>query len=245
MRPQLILAVCSGLGGDENTAMPFACAVELIHTYSLIHDDLPDMDNDDLRRGKPTCHIQYGAAMAILAGDALLNLAYEIMGAACRKIPGHIGAMTAIARASGAYGMVAGQAEDILCENKRTDESTLLYIHDNKTAAIIKACLEAGSILGCADVKRQNDFSEIGGLLGRAYQIRDDLLDVTRSTQELGKPALSDIKNNKATYVSLFGTDRAKTDCNALAGQAVELINGLLLKNDALFQLAGTFYVDG
>jgi len=244
LRPQLILAACSGLGADEASAMPFACAVEMIHTYSLIHDDLPEMDNDDLRRGKPTCHIQFGHGMAVLAGDALLNLAYEVMGGDCLAHMDHIRAMTAIARAAGVYGMIAGQAVDMLSENKSIDESTLLYIHDHKTAAIIRACLEAGGILGGADIRLQADLSKIGGYLGRAFQIRDDLLDVTLTTQELGKPALSDVKNNKATYVSLFEKDRAKADCNDLTGQAVKLIEGLRLKDRALIQLAGGFYVE-
>ena len=244
LRPQLILAACSGLGGDESEAMPFACAVEMIHAYSLIHDDLPEMDNDDLRRGKPTCHIKFGQAMAVLAGDALLNLAYEVMCGACVRNPPHINALAAIARAAGARGMVAGQAEDILSENKNIDESTLLYIHDNKTAAVIKACFEAGGFLGGADSRRQAGLSTIGGYLGRAFQIRDDLLDVTLPTQALGKPALSDVRNNKATYVRLFGKDRAKADCNGLTGQALELIGGLNLKNDALYRLAASFYVD-
>jgi len=244
LRPRLILAACSGFGGDEDAAMPFACAVEMLHTYSLIHDDLPEMDNDDLRRGKPTCHIAFGHGMAVLAGDALLNLAYEVMCGACAAKTARIKAMAEISRAAGAYGMVAGQAEDMLSENKTVDESTLLYIHDNKTAAIIRACIVAGGILGGADIKQEGVLSEAGGYLGRAFQIKDDLLDVTMSTQELGKPAMSDIKNNKATYVSLYGKDRAKTDCNALTWRAMELIDGLKLKNDALFRLAGSFYME-
>jgi len=244
LRPQLILAACSGLGGNEGDAMPFACAVEMIHTYSLIHDDLPDMDNDELRRGKPTCHVVFGGGMAILAGDALLNLAYEVMSEACLHNPAHIKAMAAFARAAGVYGMVAGQVEDLSSENKTIDESTLLYIHDHKTAALIRACLEAGGVLGGAGRAPQNDLSKIGGLLGRAFQIRDDLMDVTLSTEDLGKPALSDIKNHKATYVSLFGKNRAKTDCNALTRQAAELIGGLRLKDDTLLRLAGSFYID-
>jgi len=241
LRPQLILAACSGLGADVNPAMPFACAVEMIHTYSLIHDDLPAMDNDDLRRGKATCHIIYGEAMAILAGDALLNLAYEVMAEACVKNPKHTGALTAIARASGAYGMVAGQAADILSENKPIDERALIYIHANKTAALIRACLEAGGVLGGAGLRQQADLSEIGENLGRAFQIRDDLLDITLSTEELGKPALSDFRNNKATYVSLFGPERAKKDCNALISRALLLIGKLQLHDTALFQLAESF----
>ena len=243
MRPQLVIAACSGLGGDVDPALPFACAAEMIHTYSLIHDDLPDMDNDDMRRGKPTCHIKYGSAIAILAGDALLNLAYEIMSEACCKNPEHIGAMAAIAHASGAHGMVAGQVEDILSENKTIDESALLYIHANKTAAIIKACLEAGGILGGADFDQQAALLRIGENLGCAFQIRDDLLDVTMSTHEIGKPALSDIRNNKSTYVSMFGSERAKTDCNALVKQAVEMINRFIPRDTALIQLAAGFYI--
>ena len=243
LRPQLILAACTGLGGNIDTAMPFACAVEMIHTYSLIHDDLPAMDNDDLRRGKATSHIKYGEAIAILAGDALLNLAYEVMGEACEKNPKQISALRAIARASGAYGMVAGQAADILWENKTIDESALIYIHAHKTAALIKACLEAGGILSEADLRQQSDLSEIGENLGLAFQIRDDLLDMTLSTEEMGKPALSDIKNNKATYVSLFGLERANKDCNALISRALLLIEGLRLSNTALFQLAESLCV--
>jgi geranylgeranyl diphosphate synthase type II len=240
LRPRLTLAACSGLGGDMETAMPFACAVELIHTYSLIHDDLPDMDDDDLRRGKPTCHIIYGSAMAILAGDALLNLAYEVMSDACAVHPGNIGAMSAIARAAGARGMVAGQAADMLSENKTVDESELIYIHANKTAALIRSCLEAGGVLGRADERRRAYLSEIGENLGRAFQIRDDLLDVTRSTEEMGKPAMSDIKNNKSTYVSVFGLERAKEDCRALTRRAVGLIEELQLKDSALLRLASS-----
>ena len=241
LRPQLILAACCGLGGDEGTAMPFACAIDMIHSYSLIHDDLPAMDNDDLRRGKAACHIKFGTAMAILAGDALLNLAYEIMAEACVKCPKHLDAMRVIARASGAYGMVAGQAGDILSENKTIDERTLIYIHANKTAAIIKACLEVGGILGGAGNNRQASLSEIGGYLGRAFQIRDDLLDITLSTEEMGKPALSDVRNNKTTYVSLFGPERAARDCNDFAGRAIELIKELQLEDTNLFRLAEGF----
>lgn len=244
LRPRLMLAACSGLGGDINTAMPFACAVEMIHAYSLIHDDLPDMDDDDLRRGKPTCHIVYGSAMAILAGDALLNLAYEVMGGACLEHPENIGAMTAIARAAGAYGMVAGQVADILSENKIIDESELIYIHANKTAALIRACLEAGGVLSGADTRRLAHLSEIGENLGRAFQIRDDLLDVTLPTEELGKPALSDVKNNKTTYVSVFGLERAKKDCRALTERAAGLIEEIRLKDSALLQIVGGFSVN-
>jgi len=243
LRPRLLLAACVGLGGGEGAAMPFACAVEMIHAYSLIHDDLPEMDNDDLRRGKPTCHIKFGHGMAVLAGDALLNLAYEAMAAACLREPAHADAMAMLARAAGACGMVAGQAEDMLSENKTVDEGTLLYIHDNKTAAIIKSCLEAGGVLGRANEEQRAALSEAGECLGRAFQIRDDLLDVTLSTQELGKPALSDIKNNKATYVSLFGKERAKADANALTQRAAGLISGIGLRDDALLRLAASIYM--
>ena len=182
--------------------------------------------------------------MAILAGDALLNLAYEVMAEACEKSAEHISAMTAIARASGAYGMVAGQAADILAENKSIDESTLLYIHANKTAAIIKACLEAGGILGGADHNQQASLSEIGECLGRAFQIRDDLLDITLSTEEMGKPAFSDIRNNKTTYVSLFGMERAVRDCNNLTGRAKELIEKMRLNDANLLRLTDNFCIN-
>ena len=243
LRPQLLLAACTGLGGDDNIAMPFACSIEMIHTYSLIHDDLPAMDNDDIRRGNPTCHIKYGEAMAILAGDALLNLAFEIMGDACKEHPEHIEAMTTISRASGAYGMIAGQAVDILSENKSIDECALCYIHANKTGALFKACLDVGGILGGANDFQRSSLSEIGDSLGRAFQIRDDLLDITLSTEEMGKPAMSDIKNNKFTYVSLYGREQALEDCNALTSKAKGLIQKLQLKNTDLLSLSECFCV--
>jgi len=243
LRPQLLLATCTGLGSDVNTAMPFACSIEMIHTYSLIHDDLPAMDNDEMRRGNPTCHIKYGEAMAILAGDALLNLAFETMSNACKEHPEHIEAMTTISRASGANGMIAGQTVDILSENKSIDECALCYIHANKTAALFKASLEVGGILGGASDSQRSCLSEIGDSLGRAFQIRDDLQDITLSTEEMGKPAMSDIKNNKVTYVSLYGREQALVDCNALTGKARELIQNLQLKNTDLLSLTEFFCV--
>jgi polyprenyl synthetase len=227
LRPVLLLSACEAVGGDINDALPFACALEMIHTYSLIHDDLPAMDNDDFRRGKPTCHKQFDEATAILAGDCLLNYAYEIMISNVFKNfeKKYAKAAKIIAQYSGTQGMLVGQVVDVESENKKIANKTLMYIHDNKTGGLIKAALMAGAIIGGADEDQISSFEKIGYNMGMAFQIKDDILDVTSTQEVLGKPILSDEKNNKVTYVTLYGLKTAEEDYLTLSTGAVKLIS--------------------
>lgn len=229
MRPVLLLSACEAVGGNINDALPFACALEMIHTYSLIHDDLPAMDNDDFRRGKPTCHKQFDEAMAILAGDGLLTYAFEVMlEAICDKKENNwVKAAKLIANYSGSEGMLVGQVVDVESEGKKIDDKILMYIHDNKTGGLIKAALMAGAVIGGADNDIVRNFEKIGYNMGIAFQIKDDILDVTSTTEVLGKPILSDVKNEKQTYVSLYGLDNAQQDYETLSKGAVKLINDI------------------
>jgi geranylgeranyl diphosphate synthase type II len=241
LRPQLLAGACVGLGGSFEDALPFACAMEMIHTYSLIHDDLPDMDDDDLRRGMPTSHVMFGVPVAILAGDGLLNLACETMLKACatmgERASQGLKAASAIAEAAGPSGMIAGQTVDVLSENKNIDEGTLLYIHSNKTSALISSCLTAGGILADCGESCALALKEAGDKLGLAFQIKDDILDVTETTETLGKPAKSDLKSNKATYISLYGLEKARADCACLNEEACGILGGLDWKNGFLMDL--------
>jgi len=226
VRAILLMEAYISLGGTGNAFVPFACAMEMIHTYSLIHDDLPAMDDDDFRRGKPTNHKVYGEAVAILAGDALLNLAYETMANACiaQATPEALKAMKIIADAAGSCGMVGGQAIDIVSENKAVGADTLLYIHENKTGALFAACLEAGAVLaGKTDAEAQ-EFGKNGRNIGLAFQIQDDCLNITSSTEIMGKTSFSDEKNNKTTYISVFGIEKARQDYSELLKEAYNSI---------------------
>lgn len=236
LRPVLLLSACEAVGGNIEDAMPFACALEMIHTYSLIHDDLPAMDNDDFRRGKPTCHKAFDEALAILAGDGLLTYAFEVMlEAVCNKIESkYAKAAKLIANYSGSQGMLVGQVVDVQSEGHKIDDKTLMFIHDNKTGGLIKAALMAGALIGGADSDTVGDFEKIGYNMGIAFQIKDDILDVTSTSEVLGKPILSDIKNNKQTYVSLYGLDNAQQDYETLSTGAVKMINNIGDKADFL-----------
>lgn len=226
LRPMLLITTCKMLGGAVEEAVPFAAALEMIHAYSLIHDDLPAMDDDDYRRGRLTNHKVYGEGMAILAGDALLNQAYETMIKACAKDPkpGKLKAMEMIADAAGTNGMIGGQVVDILSENKEIDEKTLLYIHEKKTSALIRVALQAGVAIAANDDDTIKRMGQIGYNVGVAFQIKDDILDVTSTDEVLGKPVGSDAKNGKVTYVSLNGLKKAKEDVEKLSQESVELI---------------------
>lgn len=208
LRPVLLLEACNICGGDEAEAMPFACAMEMIHTYSLIHDDLPAMDNDDLRRGRPTSHIKFGEATAILAGDALLNKAFETM--AQSGSANALKAIGIIAKSSGTEGMIGGQIVDMESEGKEIDLDTLRYLHSLKTGAIIRSACVAGAVLGGGDETAVRAMDEFAINLGIAFQIRDDILDVTGSEEELGKPIGSDKEQGKNTYVSLLGLEKSE-----------------------------------
>lgn len=225
LRPIIMLLVCKMCGGSESSALPFACALEMIHTYSLIHDDLPAMDNDDLRRGKPTNHIKFDEATAILAGDALLNLAFEITSAgtgAADKTA--LRAISILAKASGAEGMIGGQIIDIESENKKLTIDELKYLHSLKTGALIRAAGACGAVLADAGDAAINATDEFCKNLGIAFQIRDDILDVTGDTKVLGKKTGSDAANNKNTYVSLLSLDSAEKLCAEYTQKAKEAL---------------------
>lgn len=225
LRPIMVLAACEAVGGKKEEALPFACALEMIHTYSLIHDDLPAMDNDDYRRGRLTNHKVYGEDMAILAGDGLLHHAMETMAAACEENPSAktAGAMRAIAHGAGIFGMLVGQAVDVYFDGKPLDKETLEFIHLHKTAAMIRGALEAGAILGGADKETVAQFALAGEKIGVAFQILDDILDVTSTMEELGKPIHSDEKNQKTTYVTLYGIEKSREIAAGLSAEAMEI----------------------
>jgi geranylgeranyl diphosphate synthase type II len=225
LRPALLIAAS---GGDPD-AVPFACAVELIHTYSLIHDDLPAMDDDDLRRGKPANHKIFGEWAAILAGDGLLNLAYEVMIGFCagRLEPRFLAAADEIARAAGAGGMVGGQYADMESERVVADLSRVLYIDARKTGALITAAIAAGAIVSGAVGEALDRFRKLGRKLGLAFQIKDDLLNAAGDPAKLGKPVGTDGAAGKATYVSLAGEKQAAADYERLSRDIIEMIDFL------------------
>ena len=217
LRPVLLLAACEFTGGDIQDALPYALGLEFIHTYSLIHDDLPAMDNDDLRRGKPTNHKVYGDAMAILAGDGLLNSAYEIMSRDMllyldkpEELGKRINAVYSLAKAAGVRGMVAGQVADLESEGKEGDMDMLRFIHINKTTMMIQGSLIAGGYIGGGNPEMIEDLAAYGEYLGLGFQMADDILDVVGSSKELGKNTGADKDLNKMTYIELQGLEKAK-----------------------------------
>ncbi len=231
IRPVMLLAACEFAGGDIREAVPYACALEYIHTYSLIHDDLPAMDNDDLRRGLPTNHKIYGDAIAILAGDGLLTTAFEAISKDMmlyfdepEKLRKRINAMYEIAKGSGCKGMVAGQVSDIEAESNDCSSEMLEYIHANKTGALIKSAIMAGLYLGNPDSDMLTQLGRYAECLGLAYQIADDILDVVGTQEELGKNTGADQKQHKTTYPSINGLDAAKKRLDDLTEEAVEAI---------------------
>ena len=214
IRPVLLLASCDMAGGNLSAALPFACALEMIHTYSLIHDDLPAMDNDDLRRGQPTCHKAFGENIAILAGDGLLNAAAELMAGSSVKMGDLRGcrALEIIMRHAGVTGMIAGQSEDVTSEGQPPNEDTVRYIHERKTADLLEAAVEAGLALAGAQEKEINTGREYALHLGMAFQMTDDLLDVTGDEDKLGKSVGKDQEQNKMTWIALRGIDGTRED---------------------------------
>ena len=254
LRPLLLLASCEAISGDYNhTALDFACAVEMIHAYSLAHDDLPAMDNDDYRRGRPTCHKVYGEAEAILAGDGLLSFAVEVMARhICPAPSSHEGTLSSeyinqcllaakalkrVMQNAGINGMVGGQMSDIINEGKPIDAETLAAIHRRKTGCLISASLEAGAILGHGDDATVKEMAKLGHVLGMAFQIRDDILDVTSSLENLGKPTGSDTKNQKSTYVSIHGLAASEAEYVRICDHIKEISAGIPQKTDNLNQI--------
>ncbi|MRZ81053.1 polyprenyl synthetase family protein [Paeniclostridium sordellii] len=241
LRPILTLESCKIVGGEEEDAIAFAVAIEMIHTYSLIHDDLPALDNDDLRRGRKTNHKVYGEAMAILAGDGLLNYAYEIMlkeSIGKNDPEKYLKAINEIAKSAGIYGMIGGQVVDIESEGKKIDMDKLDFIHMNKTAAIIIGCMRAGAIIGNATDKQLEDITKYAKNIGLSFQIVDDILDIVGDEAKLGKNVGSDIDNEKSTYPSLIGLEKSKEVANQLIKEAKASINQISKDNAFLNGLA-------
>lgn len=243
VRPRLTIEFAKLCGATEEDAMPFACAVEFIHTYSLIHDDLPCMDDDDMRRGKPSSHKVFGEDNALLAGDALQSLAFETM--LCDKTLSKVSpvrcakAAASLAYYCGADGMVGGQVVDLLYEDKQADETVINKIHLLKTGALIKAACLMGCIVAGADEEKSSAAKKYAECIGLAFQLVDDVLDVTSTTDELGKPVGSDSDNNKSTLVSIFGVDECMERAKVLTESAVKALDAFegdtsFLKNFAL-----------
>ncbi len=230
LRPRFMMEVYKMFGGDDEKLVgPFMAALEMIHTYSLIHDDLPAMDDDDLRRGRKTSHIVYGEAMAILAGDALLNYAYETAAKAfdISKDEKVIKAYRVLARKAGVYGMVGGQVVDVERDGVASDEEMLRFIYELKTAALLEAAFMIGGILAGADDETVKMLENIASDVGIAFQIQDDILDVTGDADVIGKPVNSDEKNNKTTFVSFVGLEKSKELVNEYSIRAISLLEQL------------------
>ena len=229
IRPVLMLLTYSMYKEDYTKIIDVASAMEMIHTYSLIHDDLPCMDNDDLRRGKPTNHKVFGEAMAVLAGDGLLNEAMSIMFKHCLKYTDvrSVDACRLIAEAAGAEGMIAGQEVDLLSENKAISDDELHYMHRKKTGEMIKASVISGAVLAGAPEKDIDILRTYGDKLGLAFQIKDDILDVIGDTKLLGKKVKSDEKDHKTTFVSTYGLDKCKDMCSDLTDECLKLLGSI------------------
>lgn len=243
VRPILCLAAAEAIQGQAKNPekiMPAACALECIHTYSLIHDDLPAMDDDDLRRGTPTNHKIFGEAGAILAGDGLLTFAFELLAAPGQKTEDNdrLRIIHLISRAAGPIGMVGGQVMDLACEGRDIPFETLQSIHSRKTGALITASVQAGAVLGHADSKQFAALTQYGKKIGLAFQIVDDLLNVEGTEEQLGKAAGSDAERNKATYPAFFGLEKTRQMADETIHEAIEALADFDIKADPLRELA-------
>lgn len=248
LRPVMMKAAYELFGGSGEVIKPFMAAIEMIHTYSLVHDDLPAMDNDDLRRGRATTHVKYNEALAILAGDGLLNYAFETAALAFDydTDPRLVAkALKILGRKAGIYGMIGGQTVDIESEagNQAMNEETLMFIHKNKTAALIESSMMIGAVLAGASDEEVELVENIAYNIGIAFQIQDDILDVIGSEEILGKPIGSDAKNEKLTYVSLKGLDKAKEDVARISEEAIAAIKNFEKRGHFLSDLA-TYLID-
>lgn len=229
IRPTLVVAAGEGIGGDRTTLVHLGAAIEMIHTYSLIHDDLPALDNDDLRRGRPTCHKIFGDAMAILAGDALMTCSYQTL----TSLPGisdsaRLAIVREIAFATGTReGMIGGQVVDIESEGKTIGPEVLEYIHRSKTGALLTACTRCGAIAAGAGPQELETLTRYGRNVGLAFQIVDDILDITTSSERLGKTAGKDQKDKKATYPALYGLEASRAKARELVAAALQDVGGL------------------
>jgi len=238
MRPAVLLAAAQACGGSEPNALPLACAVECIHTYSLIHDDLPAMDNDDFRRGKPTNHKVFGEGIAVLAGDALLTQAFEI-AAQCQASPrySHAKIILEIARASGSLQLVGGQVADLEGENKKLSVAKLRYIHERKTSALLTCAVRLGGMSANCTAAQLAALTDFGHHVGLAFQVIDDILDVTQTSEQLGKTAGKDVAEQKATYPSIVGLEKSRKIAQQLTAKAfaaLDLFRGKAVALEAL-----------
>lgn len=240
LRPVFIHLVGTAFNAHHDDLKALEVAIEMIHTYSLIHDDLPAMDNDDLRRGKPTNHVQYGEATAILAGDGLLNLANEILWTQAQSSPccdRFVQAAAYLMKQSGVHGMITGQIADMANENQSFDLETLDYINRHKTGALLKAAFVCGALVGDASEHEANSLEQAADDFGIAFQIADDLLDLLGTTESIGKPVGSDLKNDKRTYPMLLGVEKAQDRVKTLSHQAVSKLQSLNRPLDSMEKL--------
>ena len=243
LRPILLLAAAEAIGANQQTLQSTAAALEFIHTYSLIHDDLPAMDNDDLRRGKPTCHKVFGEAQAVLAGDALLTLAFEVLTKNV-GLPGGpdpsilLRVIREVAQAAGTLGMIGGQVVDLESEGRQIEETTLDYIHRHKTGALIRASVRAGALLAGANQEELFNLTRYAEEFGLAFQIADDILDVVGDEIKLGKPVGSDVRNHKSTFPSLWGLEKSREMALESAEKAIGYLDGFAERADFLRKLA-------
>ncbi|MFZ4507846.1 MAG: polyprenyl synthetase family protein [Fimbriimonas sp.] len=226
LRPALCIASAEAVGGSIGNALDAACAIEMVHCFSLIHDDLPAIDDDDLRRGVPTCHVQFGEAIAILAGDALFALAFQILSSLDAEPGRLVQATSLLARASGSNGLVGGEVVDVLSEGQIVDRETLEFIHSRKTGSLISASCEIGTILGGGSLHERDALRTYGDSVGLAFQIADDILNETSTAEQLGKAAGSDRERNKATYPALFGLDASRDMAIAAVERGIASLGG-------------------
>lgn len=239
LRPILCLTAAEACGGAASRAMPAACAVECVHTYSLIHDDLPCMDDDDMRRGRPTCHKVFGDGIAVLAGDALLTIAFEILGQAEAGPRYRTAALISeLAVASGSRWLIAGQVLDLEGEGKKISARDLQFIHRSKTAALLTASIRLGAMSANASAAKLEALTTFGQSLGLAFQIIDDILDVTQTSEKLGKSAGKDVAAQKATYPAVFGLERSRTEARKLTRAARNAVKLFGKKSETLLALA-------
>ncbi len=242
LRPMLMLETYRLFGGQGKEIEPFMAAVEMIHTSSLIHDDLPCMDNDELRRGKPTTWVKYGYDMAVLAGDALMIYAFETAAKACQEGPGEKAGLVAramglLAAKTGIYGMIGGQVVDVELTGRPVGREQLDFIYRLKTGALLEASMMIGALLAGAEEDQLRTVEQIAAAVGLAFQIQDDILDVTSTPEQLGKPVLSDEKNQKTTYVTLEGLEKAREDVARISAEALKLLHSLPGENLFLEEL--------
>lgn len=248
IRPMLMQETYKLFGGSGKIIEPFMAALEMIHTYSLVHDDMPCVDNDDMRRGKPTTHVAYGETMALFVGDGLLNLAFETIANGMdyvdinnpKEVSAYRRASQYISKCAGSYGMLAGQVVDKESEDKKDISlDTIMYLYDKKTAELLKASMVVGAILANANDSEIDIIENVSYNIGIAFQIQDDILDITSSEEELGKPIGSDERNNKSTYVAYTGLEESKTEVSRLTNEALSLLEQLDKKNVFLEKILG------